>query len=266
MQLNLKIIEHAYIFGLFQSDGHLEKVKGKNKGRLTIELNELDKEIIFKIQKLFDCNSNIRFRKRKTNFKNEINTCSLTIYDQEVINQFNIMGMPYGKKSEIITIPKVDYCERDYWRGIIDGDGSLGMTSNGFPFFSLVTSSEELKDAFLELIYKITNKVKNIKRNERDNIFNIVIFKEDAQKLTKYIYYNGCLGLERKIKASKEVVKWKRPLSMKKINFQRNRWTNVEDEFILNHSVEESMKKLSRTMKSIKIRIYRLQKGVVCSK
>lgn len=38
------------------------------------------------------------------------------------------VGMTYGKKSDIITIPIISFSEIDYWRGMIDGDGSLGFT------------------------------------------------------------------------------------------------------------------------------------------
>jgi len=37
-------------------------------------------------------------------------------------------------------------------------------------------------------------------------------------------------------------------------------WDNYEDEFILSHSIEESMQKLERTRKSITIRKWRLNK------
>ena len=51
---------------------------------------------------------------------------------------------------------------------------------------------------------------------------------------------------------------WKR--TKKKVN--RRTWTKGEDEFILENTVKDSMKKLGRTEKSIQLRRLRLKKSV----
>jgi hypothetical protein len=37
------------------------------------------------------------------------------------------IGIPYGKKSETVNPPSNPFSEKDYIRGLIDGDGSIGM-------------------------------------------------------------------------------------------------------------------------------------------
>ena len=50
--------------------------------------------------------------------------------------------VPVGKKSYIICPPKEEFSEVDYWRGIIDGDGSLGIAKSlgNAPFLSVITA------------------------------------------------------------------------------------------------------------------------------
>jgi len=46
---------------------------------------------------------------------------------------------------------------------------------------------------------------------------------------------------------------------MKKIEVERKRWTKEEDEFIINHTIDESAEELDRTEKSVEIRQLRLK-------
>jgi len=73
----------------------------------------------------------------------------LTVYDLNFRNALIKLDMVYGRKSYSINLPKSELSEKDYFRGVIDGDGSLGLTSNGYPFVSLVTSSEAFAEAYL---------------------------------------------------------------------------------------------------------------------
>ncbi|MCD6094657.1 LAGLIDADG family homing endonuclease [bacterium] len=255
--INLKIPEHSYFFGFVQTDGSLTK-SSRNRGKLQIELGKEDLHLLKYFKKLFPAvYSPISKRIRDTNFKNNYESYTFAIYNMRFRDEINKLGIPYGKKSEIISPPKENFCERDYIRGLIDGDGSLGLTKKNIPFISIAVKSEELKNYLCEVIEKITEERKKLTRNKRDNIYNIMINRERAQQFIKYLYYPGCLTLERKLKKAKEALKWKRPKTLKKI-FQKF-WEPWEDKFILNHSLEESCKFLKRTEKSIKMRLWRLK-------
>lgn len=82
---------------------------------------------------------------------------------------------------------------------------------------------------------------------------------EDAQKVCKNLYYNNCLCINRKLEKVEEILKWNRPKDMRKVN-KRKKWDDEQDNFIMNHTIEESMEKLDRTKSSIKTRLYRLRK------
>lgn len=209
--------EFSYLYGLLQTDGNLYE-QTRNRGRVRIELSKKDADIIYKLDKIVEYNTFISERKRTTNF-GLLESISLSIYDFNFREKLKKLGFPLERKDELIKPPiKESFSEIDYVRGIIDGDGSLGITSNGFPFLSLVTKSDFIKDYYLDFLFDITGKKKNSSRNKRDNIYNISVYKEDAQEVAKIIYYDNCLAIGRKKEKAKEVLSWNRPLDMKKRN------------------------------------------------
>ena len=255
--INLKIPEHSYFFGFAQTDGNLDKLS-RNRGHLAIEIKEKDRDILESFQKLFLLvYSSIGIRIRDTNFKKNHKSCTLTICDKRFRDEINKLGIPYGKKPEIISTPRSNFCERDYIRGLVDGDGSVGLTEKRFPFISLTMKSEKLKEYFLIVIERITGEKKKLCRNKRDDIYNIMLNREKAQKFIRYLYYPGCLALKRKLTEAKIALKWKRPKTMKRI-FQRF-WEPQEDKYVLNHLLEENCNYLKRTGRSIKMRLWRLK-------
>jgi hypothetical protein len=64
--------------------------------------------------------------------------------------------------------------------------------------------------------------------------------------------------LSRKSQKEKEVLSWVCPKTMKKIVNRKN-WKKQEDQYISNHSIEDSIKMLNRSQKSIEIRLWRLK-------
>lgn len=243
------------MIGFIMSDGNLYCQKG-NKGKLAIELQKQDAHILKEISLLVDCNYSIKERTRNTNFKENYTSICLSISDFSFREELKRVGVIEGKKYDKCDIPSVQYSEIDFWRGMIDGDGSVGITSNNIPFVSLITNSENMAKSYLSFLEKYLGKKKTTSRNKRDGNFNIMVTKEDAQQIVRLLFYKNCICLKRKLNKSKEVLKWKRPKNMKQI-VQKN-WTKEEDEFIKNHHIKESSKVLNRTERSIKMRLWRI--------
>jgi len=267
--IDLKIPEMSYLFGFLQADGHLSE-DTRNRGKLTIELQEDDQDILKQFQELLPTYSSIRFREREI-FLNgyhypHYKTAIWTFCNQSVRESLNELGIPYGKKNTIVSPPQVPFSAPDYFRGFLDGDGSLGITGNGIPFLGWSTNSADLNEAIVNFITSVTGKQKTVNPNKRDKMYNPTVWKEDAQKIAAVLYYDGCMALKRKTDKAKEVVGWVRPDTMKKVTWQRKKWTPEEDVFINSHSVPESMKKLGRNERSIRIRLSRLRLGYIKNK
>jgi hypothetical protein len=242
----------SYILGFIQGDGHLQHKK------LTIELNISDERILHLIGQELSSKYSITYRKRTTNFLKNHESCILTINSVELTKELNQLGIPYGRKSDIIA-PPYNICSIDYIRGLIDADGAVGYTSQGFPFISLVTSSEEIKDFFLSFLESNLDIIKIVSRNKRDNIYNILIMRDNAVRLAKMLYYQGCISLDRKFNSAQEILNWINPFGKtKRIQY----WTASEDQILLSNPINEEVSViLNRSVKSVKTRRWRLSKG-----
>lgn len=247
----------SYLFGLILTDGNLY-FNTRNRGKVQIELSYDDKDIIEKIQKHFYYKSYINTRNRDTNFIKNYKSIIWSCHQQEFREELLKLGIPKNNKSELANVPLVKYNKNAFWRGVIDGDGSIGITKNNEPFISLVIVSEQLAQKYLMFLKDEFNIVKIVNRNKRDNVYNITVKNEDAINLGNYIYKNSTIYMDRKYKKYSEFKKWKR--TKKKINAKT--WTDEEDNFILNNNVEKSMKTLNRTESSIKTRLWRLKKKI----
>jgi hypothetical protein len=210
--------ELSYLLGFLQTDGHMRSGT-RNRGAISIELSSKDKDILYRLRRIIPVNSTIKHRTRNTNFKKNYTAWTLNIFHKSFRDLMNGMGLPYGAKSKIIKQPSINTISLiDYWRGIIDGDGSLGITGQKFPFLSLVTVSKQLAIDYEEFLFSYTGKRKLFSPNTRDSSYNIMITKEDAQLIINKLYYNDCICINRKKKLAKKVLKWRRPKSMRKKN------------------------------------------------
>lgn len=258
MNFDLTIPELAYMFGFFQADGHLSQ-DTRDRGKFRIELSKRDEHILYDFQKLIPEYSSIKYRTRDTNFKDNYECCVLTISDLSFRDLLCSMGIPYGIKSEIIKPPVNPYSRIDYIRGLIDGNGSVGLTERGFPLISLTTYSDFTAIDYKKFIFEHTGMVNNTNRNKRDNIYNIGMLKEDAQKLCIILYPPGCLCLKRKFEEVQKLLQWKRPDNWRKKSVQKG-WTEDQDNYIKSHSMQESMDSLKRSKQSVSLRLWRLKK------
>jgi len=259
MLSKLSLTDRSYVIGLFQGDGSLEE-NTRNRGRLSYEISKGDADIVYKLADVFKPHVNVfvHERTRSTNFKDSHESISLTIHNMEFRRELNEF-VPYGRKAAIIA-PPCDLSERDYIRGLIDADGSLGLTEKGRCFISLCTSSEKIKEYMLASILRVVGRRKSLNRNKRDNVYNIVLFDEDAQVYASFLYKGAGLYIDRKHEKYLEIMEWERTSDRARI--LRKMWLPSEDIIALSSdtSLEEKMDVLDRTAQSIKMRIWRLKR------
>lgn len=243
----------CYMIGFFHADGSLSAYS-RNRGKFEIELSRKDRKILKKFQRMIPCHSRYRERTRDTNFKNTYRSAILTVNDLHFRNFLKSVGCPVGRKDLIIAPPNPLPYPISYFRGYADGNGSVGFTETGTPFLSVTTNSDAIKDFVLSFLFKRFGLRKKVSRNTRDNIYNIMVTRENAVALSRLLYLRGGLCLSRKKKAAKEIQNWKNPFP--KAN--RRTWFSDEDEIVLKFSVEKAAKKLKRSERSIKMRHWRL--------
>ncbi|MFJ3810576.1 hypothetical protein ACIPWE_29985 [Streptomyces sp. NPDC090073] len=260
--MDLTVPEYAYMFGFLQADGHLRQGTGR-KGQLNVEISVRDIDLLREFQKLTPYYSSIRARTRSTNFAETHTSAIWTLCSLEARTTLNKLGLPYGRKSKTIASPTVVFSRRDYLRGLIDADGSVGFTGKGAPFISLVTASSAIASCMSDFGRDVTGAERNLKRNARDGLYNLLYRMEVAQRLVAELYYPGCLSLERKHAVADSLSDWVRPPGMRAA-YIRRRWTETEDRILLElNCPRAAAEALGRTTRSCDLRLWRLRTGQV---
>ncbi len=254
MEFTLLHPDFSYFYGFALTDGHLRETS-RQRGVLSIEISVRDVDIINQFIQLFP-QAKFSNRTRETNF-GRLHAVSFRLFDLNFRNKLKSYGFPVGKKSEIATVPLGQFSEKDFWRGVLDGDGSLGFTKQGFPFISFTTKSENLAVNYKQLVKKVTGLIMTSARNKRDKVYNLMLTKEGAVQMTIFLYDHANLSVQRKREAAQKIKEWTRPTTMKQVVSKK--WTIQEVEFIKTHSVTESMLVLKRSHFSI---LNKLQKTI----
>lgn len=249
----------AYFFGFAEADGHLCETT-RNRGRLTIELAAIDEQFLVMLQQRLPVKSTIRHRMRTTNFSAAHRSVALTISHLSARRSLTSLGFPIGAKSWNIAPPIGPYSTIDYWRGIIDADGSLGLTGAGFPFLSLVTVSEQLASAYFEFCNQVVGYRPRPNKNQRDSAYNICLSKEHAIEMARLLYLSNsdAFAMQRKLERAHKISAWRRPPSMRRI-VERAWWDTTSDEIVRSMSVKDAAATLGRSVSSVANRRFRLR-------
>lgn len=212
--------QESYIYGLLLADGniylsHAKERRIDNRGRVTLEVNEKDKDIVVKLFSIIP-NSKISQRTRDTNYKKNYSTFTFYNGQREFREWLFDNGFPKQNKTFLAAPPIKKYSEIDFWRGFLDGDGSLGITANNIPFVSLVTDSENIKTAYLDFLARTYDIHKKSSRNKRDNAYNIMITNEKAVRFAKDLYLSSDIYLDRKYQKAIILQQWVRTAPKRK--------------------------------------------------
>lgn len=219
---HITLEEKSYIYGLLLSDGTMHIVNPETyTGQVQLEVSKKDEDIVDKLCKIVPYSTK-RERIRSTNFKDNHYSMVFVVSRQYFIKDLIDFGFPIENKTINAMPPIIKYDENAFWRGVLDGDGSLGIRRNSRgkleAYLSLTTKSEPLKEAFCQYLKSITGRQYNPKRNKRDNIYNIGCGGHAACKILKEIYKNGTIYLNRKYENFLECLKWEKENNIPKRN------------------------------------------------
>lgn len=209
----MNLEEKSYVYGLLLTDGTLDLKNEKTfSGQIQLEVNEIDEDIVDKLCVLIPYGTKTK-RIRDTNFKTNYHSVKFSISRQEFIKELIASGFVFCNKSYNARPPVIIYDKNAFWRGVIDGDGSLGIRKTSRrpteAFLSLTTKSEILKNEFCNYMQSITGETYTPKRNNRDSIYNIGCGGHNACKVLSKIYDGATIYLNRKYQKYLECIDWK---------------------------------------------------------
>ena len=193
----------AYILGYIVADGSIEESVRKDRPSKLIRLRfgcvTEDDEIIKLIQKEIAPNNKLRFYQPKA--ENHKQVTILQICDKELINDlrtlYNIQPRKtYDEDFEFPNIPSK--YERDFIRGFIDGDGSVGARH-----FSMVCNSpkfaEQIRDRFLKVVPNLKWVIyKEIRRKTPYWSLHFSYNIKVRKPIFDYLYKDATVFLKRK--------------------------------------------------------------------
>jgi len=105
-------------------------------------------------------------------------------------------------KSKITFAHKDVAGSRHFWRGVVDGDGSIYMSRDGCWNLSLVGSRSIVKQ-FVYFCQKLTKHRQSVQKHK--TIYSVRYSGKSAISVIDYLYSNSCVSLQRKALLAKKV-------------------------------------------------------------
>lgn len=236
--LNIKEEQHAYLYGFALADGTLREQE-RNRGCLAIEVQHRDYEIVVELCTMIlelGYMPRVSKRSRVTNF-GPIQSVSMRVFAQEFRSQLKALGFPIENKHKLAAMPPGAH-PVGFWRGYIDGNGSIGVTNKGLPFISLTTPSDAIAVSFADFLEPIIGYRKKTKPNKRDRVYNLMLTKEVAVAAIERLYSDAEIALPRKLEAAVGVMNWERPAGMRRSS-RSERWSSDDLQFLSTHDLAE---------------------------
>lgn len=188
--LNENFLNHIgdnqlWFLGLMASDGYII-----NENRFGIsQSGENGEKIIKYLKEILEYNGPIYFGKTIGKDKHSLIITSNKLVIE--LSKFNIVN----KKSLIYEVPKLnsEFEVRDFVRGYIDGDGSIGVYDNGNGYEYLVTSFVGTENFIKNIGKLIPIKYSSVRKLLGNNCFEIRWYGKKSVKFCNWVYGNKYL-------------------------------------------------------------------------
>lgn len=200
---NIDTEEKAYWLGFITADGCVS-----DGNRLSIGLAIKDFEHLEKFKKSIKSDHNITIREGKGKLDLGKQRCEITIISKQIVQSLKDLGVnPRKTNRYLITRFTSINLRRHYWRGLIDGDGSIYIGKNNTkvrkPYiylcgtFELVDGFRHYCDAFLDKKTKT-----HISKKKYESGFELFLVHYNGIKSSKliseHLYQNSTVYLTRK--------------------------------------------------------------------
>lgn len=189
----------AYFIGLMFTDGSVcVDTYKERQTSVGIELAEYDSDILDKFKQELNMSTKLvhKVREHKTT------TVSLKIRSNKMASDLSKYGIVQNK-TEVTRHLCLDYIPntymKDFFRGVIDGDGSIYYSLNLW-HVNLTEHFESITKELYELGCLISGINPSCKIQCSNNTYKAIWNGANAKKLLKEIYYDGCCSIDRKYK------------------------------------------------------------------
>ena len=183
-----------YWIGFILGDGAVVQTNKYSKA-LMVTLHSKDIKHLEKLQAYFQTDTPIK--RLPATDRTTDRAASLRIYRTKLVNQLADYGI-VPNKTFIAKVPSFLKFDRDFWRGLIDADGTICL-SRQYPCIGLY-GTYDICQGFIDYIKYIFGEdftKRNV--NKSKSIYRALFTKRAARKILKHLYQDGDLALDRKM-------------------------------------------------------------------
>ena len=191
--------EECYWLGFITADGYIPLNSSNNPKGVRLKLQDSDKTQIEKFIKFMGGKTEDFIKNEKHNLT-EKNLWYCQFYSTKVGKALLKLNIANAKSGNEIYLNNLPY-QRDYIRGLIDGDGFI---TTGRPGVGLVGSYDICENVQKYFQNKLL--IKPLKIHKHGVIYKIEYnAQNDVRKILKHLYQEGDVGLDRKIKLVEKI-------------------------------------------------------------
>ena len=182
--------EALYWIGFLVADGHIEK----DRPRITTTLSMKDNEHLLKMGRFFG--KGLVTRTVKGSGKSEGEEFSrLCFTSKPIYEKLKSLGL-HSRKSWSLTLPDELKYSRDFWRGVVDGDG---WVLNKTVFTVGLCGTQETVSDFLKFInWAGVNSGTNARQVKNKGLWTCDLHHNVAKKVSDLLYKDSPVHLDRK--------------------------------------------------------------------
>lgn len=184
----------AYFAGLLLADGNIS-----TKGKISIGLQSNDRHILESMKDELGLPTNISDFVRKTGEKSSTLSFNVIGISESL---FKLGMFPNKSLKEIAPVRFIE--NRHFWRGMIDGDGSVGIQTNKSARVYLC-GSKEVCSQFLDYCKKIVPEINTEVKVSKGDLHRVSVSGIKAAKVLRVLYGDSEFFLNRKLKKAQEV-------------------------------------------------------------
>lgn len=179
--------EQAYWIGFMLADGCIIEGANKTQDAVQLHLHERDFDHLRKFLSFLDVKNKIHHYPKR-------NDCMVKIYSQQWSDWFQSYGV-IPRKSLVAKVHDDLRYDRDFYRGVFDGDGSLGRYSNilHFEFYATLDICEGFCDCIAQEFGMV------LEPKLKDGVlYRVRTTSDKAYQILDWLYQKNDTCLERK--------------------------------------------------------------------
>lgn len=166
--------EKAYFLGFLFADGYVEK------NEICCEINIKDIDLLLTFKQLINSQRKISYRKR-TNTE----MVSIKINSFKMVQDLSKYGIIPNKTKNTKHLPQIpEPFQKDFLRGLIDGDGWITKDKLGYYHLGFVSFYKTICEDFQKMCQKVANITNTAKITVKNNNF---VSQFQSQKLVKQL-------------------------------------------------------------------------------